>query len=297
MKYVWSLWTKPLREGTRSAWGHERHHLLSWVLSLETARRHGQRTALVTDRAGAELLVERLGLEFDEVSTELDGLADDDPEFWALGKVVAYSIQNEPFVHIDSDVYLWHPLPQRLVSAPLFAQCPEHFRYGESGYRCAEFERAVQRCGGWLPPELDGYTAVDGIFEAVSCGIFGANDLAFSRYYGRQALQLVRHPKNRRAWPLLEQRSWVSLVFEQYLLGVMIAYHRGRPNSSFSDIDIAYLFESFQDAARNAAHAGYTHLLADTKRNPRILGRLEQRIRADYPDYHARCAALAYDYG
>src|SRR5262249_3101899 len=42
---IWSFWSEPFRQ-QRSYWKSDRHHLLSWVLSLETARKHFHRTVL-----------------------------------------------------------------------------------------------------------------------------------------------------------------------------------------------------------------------------------------------------------
>jgi hypothetical protein len=76
------------------------------VLSWQTASQHYPNTCLITDSDGAKILVDQLGLQFASVSTVLDDLANEDPAWWSLGKLYAYSLQQEPFVHIDSDVYL-----------------------------------------------------------------------------------------------------------------------------------------------------------------------------------------------
>ena len=73
MHAVWSLWTKPLgRYG--SVWPSLVHYLFSWVLSVELARQHFSKTLLVTDDAGASLLLDGIGLQFDQVSLELNSL-------------------------------------------------------------------------------------------------------------------------------------------------------------------------------------------------------------------------------
>lgn len=69
MRAVWSLWTKPFREGRGRPWFSEKHHLLGWVLSVETASKHYSKTSLFTDDKGARMLVDSIGLEFDHVST------------------------------------------------------------------------------------------------------------------------------------------------------------------------------------------------------------------------------------
>jgi Family of unknown function (DUF6734) len=77
-----------------------------WRRSTDCARHHYPRTALVTDD-DARLLVDGLGLEFDSVSLALNELAGHDPSWWTAGKLVAISEQDEPFVHLDTDVFLW----------------------------------------------------------------------------------------------------------------------------------------------------------------------------------------------
>src|SRR5262249_40034698 len=125
MRAVWSFWTKPFVRREGSLWLSDYHALLSWVLSVETARRHYPDTSLVTDDEGTELLLDRLRLPFRHVSLELNHLRSQDADWWALGKLPAYRIQPPPFVHIDADVFLWRRLPARLESAAVFAQSPE----------------------------------------------------------------------------------------------------------------------------------------------------------------------------
>jgi hypothetical protein len=44
---------------------------------------------------------------------------------------------------------------------------------------------------------------------------------------------------------------------------------------------------------QRAAALGFTHLIADTKRDPNVMRRIEQRVRSDYPQHYARCIAVA----
>src|SRR5450432_369119 len=125
MRAVWSFWSKPFFASNGRVWREPIHHLLAWGLSHRLARQHYPETVLITDNAGKRLLVDQLGLELTHVSTELERLQSVDPGWWALGKLVAYGLQDQPFVHLDTDVFLWKPLPPRLVSAPVFSQCPE----------------------------------------------------------------------------------------------------------------------------------------------------------------------------
>ena len=125
MRAVWSFWSKPFRGEKGRSWQSPLHHLLAWGLSLRLARKHFPETMLVTDTPGKALLVDALGLSFTEVSTELDDFRHCDPGWWSLSKLVAYRAQTKPFIHLDTDVFLWKPLPAAMLAAPVFAQCPE----------------------------------------------------------------------------------------------------------------------------------------------------------------------------
>lgn len=288
MKAIWSFWSKPFLE-RRSFWRSDQHHWLSWILSTQLARKHFPRTALYTDDAGKEILVNELGLEFGEVSTCLNELAGDDPAFWCLGKILAYSVQEEPFVHLDSDVFLWNSLPDRLTAADVLAQNSEEFRVGEAFYRPEEFESAVQAMGGWVPREFAEYGPRDGMHRAFCCGIFGGCRVDFIRHYARQARRMAGESVNRPIWLAMPDRNPSNMLVEQYVLAACLDYHQRREDSPYAGVRIECLFNDFGDAFQRGDELGFTHLLGEAKQNSDILARLETRVRNDYPAYYERC--------
>lgn len=109
-----------------------------WSLSAWQARTvfpasEGYRMVLNTDPAGADLLIAKLGLPFDEV------VVDDLPKIpanlnflWSLSKLSTYQLlsgQGRPFLHLDYDFKFWRKPAAHILSAPAFAQlvypCPE----------------------------------------------------------------------------------------------------------------------------------------------------------------------------
>jgi hypothetical protein len=293
MRAVWSFWQAPYADYRAASWGSEKSHLLAWILSLETARRHYPATTLITDDAGAGLLVDGLGLEFDTVSLGLNVLEGYDPVWWSIGKLVAIAQQDEPFVHIDPDVFLWSPLPAELSAAPVFAQNPELFSWSGSYYRPDYLEHALSGVDEtWLPEEW-GWHATPGVAaRGECCGIVGGTRPDFLRHYARQALRIVNEPGNAARLRSLDHHVHpLTITVEQYLLAACVEHHRGRPGSPYRDVRIGYLFDSWSDAFddENAAEAGYTHLMADAKRAPEIAWRLDQRVRRDYPKRYERC--------
>lgn len=285
---IWSFWSKPFRL-QRSSWLSERHHLLSWVLSVQTARKHFARTALYTDAAGEAMIAKGIGLEFDEVSTCFNDLDGHNPDLWCLGKVQAYSLQKEPFIHIDSDVFMWKPLPDRLLGTQVLAQNSEAFPIHQQAYQPERLESVIRHLGGWLPEELAAYAPRGGMHQAFCCGLFGGCNLDFIRYYAEQALRFVEEPKNRNVWRHMLDRNALNMVFEQYFLAACLEYHRGRKGSPFAGVEIQCLFRDFSDAFQRAGQMGFTHLLGPAKQDPLILARLEKRVQTDYPAFYERC--------
>lgn len=292
MRAVWSFWHEPFAAHRAAAWGSEKSHLLAWVLSFETARRHVPRTALVTDNAGARLLMDGLGLEFDSVSLGLNALRGHDPAWWTVGKLAAIAEQEEPFVHLDADVFLWSKLPAALTGAPVLAQNPEAIVPGSTYYRPEAFEAALDgHSGAWLPEEWSWHRAPGAVPRGECCGIVGGTRVDFLRHYARQGLRLLREPGNWLGLASLPDRPALTITLEQYLLAACIEHHRGRAGSPYRDVSIEYLFASWAEAAceARAAEAGFTHLIADTKRSPDVAQRLERRVMRDYPERYERC--------
>jgi hypothetical protein len=268
--------------------------LLAWILSLETVRRHYPRTSLCTDDAGAELLIDGLGLEFAEVSTALNALDKADVEWWALGKIYAYELQREPFLHLDSDVFLWKRLPEHVESADVLAQNPEPFDSGASYYQPEALEEALRASGqGWLPQEWKWYRSDGRAQRGDCCGIFGGTRVDFIQHYAAQARRLIEHPANQQAWRKLPARRDQNTLFEQYLLAACLEHHRSQPGAGHAPVEIRYLFTSLEEAfsRQRAAEVGFTHFIAGAKKNAELTERLERRVQRDYPERYERCLA------
>jgi hypothetical protein len=295
MRAVWSFWSVPFRHAKGRAWPSPLHHLLSWGLSLRLARRHFPETVLITDTPGKTLLVDSLGLSFTHVSTELDEFRRCDPNWWSLGKLAAYRMQQQPFVHIDADVFLWKPLPPGMLSASVFAQCPEDHPPMDTWFRPEQVELAFARFGLSVPAEWEWSNSRSlQFFREANCGIIGGNRLDFIQYYASLAIDLMLNEAYAPAWGTLNDLSGYNILLEQYLLDACFEFHRFHPQSPFRGIHMRYLFPSQAEAfdQESAARVGYTHLLGDAKRDPYIARRLEERTRQEDADFYHHCLQL-----
>ena len=106
------------------------------------------------------------------------------------------------------------------------------------------------------------------------------------------AIHTIEHAANRCVWQTLTlDDDGRNILLEQYLLSACINYHNHYPDISHQPIAIEYLFASEADAfnAEKSAAAGYTHLIADTKKNESVANNLEQRVKKDYPEAFEKC--------
>ncbi|QXV56064.1 DUF6734 family protein [Amycolatopsis sp. TNS106] len=268
---VWSFWSVPYRRRHGRHWPSDFFHALSWILSFRLASRLFPTTALVTDDWGHELLVGRLRLPFDDISLTLNGLAGQDPSWWALGKLHAYREQREPFLHIDNDVFLWPGFPAQGLDGQVVAQNPEHAPASDAGYyRPTAAAAAIRSTGGFLPKEFSDYTG-----EAALCtGIVGGTAVPFLRRYADLAIRMVESAENQAAWRRLAPLEDYNLVVEQYLLGALCWGN--------DTTDVHCVFASQDDSYREADRR-FTHLIASAKSDARYMDRLAKRVKNNFP--------------
>ena len=286
MKAVMSFWTKPVSAQLGRA-QLSRRDAMMWALSSGLLKRHVARTQLVTDSAGARFLIDELALPFDEVSLALDPLAEADPAFWALGKLHAYSLQNEPWVHVDHDVFLLQPLPPALLARPVFAQCAETFELVHS--RNTPYSRNAEVFAAL--PDLPPYfrrLASRRVQSAANTGILGGNALEFLREYAETALAILRSGHNGEGIARLQNlNAWTggwALIFalEQWSLWAL-SVERG--------IGIAYRFPDtwyFPKTVEAAKRHGYLHLLGAMKEQPHWIAWVEEQVREQFPGTYER---------
>ena len=298
MNAVWSFWSKPYRAHYHHAWYSELHHLLAWVLSVQTARQHFEELHLYTDDAGARLLVDGIGLPFTRISTELNTLDACDPDWWALGKVQTYRLQTEPFIHLDADVFLWKPISEHLANADVFSQSIEPLGPQFAHYQPEQMEKLLAiKPGGWLPDEWRWFRQAGVPQHGECCGVLGGNHVDFIRHYADLAFRLVTDPANQFAWQHLRDKRQHMLSVEQYLLAACVDYHAMQPGSAYRGVALERFFVE-PGAPYNSVHqtrVGYTHLAGGIKHNESVARHLADQVRSDYPQEYKRCSAIAQE--
>lgn len=290
MKIVQTFWSGAATGPTvaiQAGWMGCEYHWMSWALScLQLTQLYGG-VELVTDERGKALLVDQLGLPYSKVHTILDErLQNYLPEFWSLAKIVSYAQQQEPFLHIDGDFFIWQKLPEHITQAEVVAQ---NLEINLSYYR--SHLNLLAKEWQHIHPLLQVQDLPDVIYSA-NAGIFGGQNIAFIQDYCKAAFAFL--DDNRADWHKAKVEQ-LNVIFEQYLLYYIAEYNK---------VPITYLMEpvdepSYADYGRfeDVPNVPLIHTMAGFKKIPFTCGHLARRLRYNYPDYYYRIIELCQQAG
>jgi len=187
-----------------------------------------------------------------------------------------YSLQEDHFLHLDFDVFLFSKLPDFIEQADVFAQSRERF---SNRYFYTE---------GVVLEELPYYKWVDPRplkeREATNVGIVGGKNTSFIREYAKDAMTLTTHPENKELHSNYSREDWarITVTQEQYFLNLK-AY--------LESVEITYLFDlDLQDEVTPEyvnIQEDYIHLM-DKKYNARYSRALRDYLEENYNEYYRR---------
>jgi len=263
-------------------WIHPESHLMSWALSSLTLREHYDNLTLYTDSEGYHVLVEQLDLPYTDVRVIYDTLPCS-AHHWAYAKVKTYSLQTEPFLHIDADVYIPQPISANLLQKPLIAQNRE---YGTSYYKSL-MDRLLAHQGIWIPSSLE-----EGLQKAsvssYNMGVFGGSDLDFIHRYCDEVFRFFK--ENRLTDPSSPYfNTNCNVIFEQVFFATMADNEKREVASLLGRTmrDEGYSRKEFCNL-RYFEETPFFHILGGHKRSNWISEMISKTLLRKYPDYYWR---------
>ena len=281
MRIVQTFWTaghNPLEYGF--GWPHAEYNLMSWALSCLSLREHYDEVVLYTDSAGKRILIDELHLPYTDVQVVFDDFPCL-PQHWALAKIKTYSLQTKPFLHVDGDIFVPHPLPEEVLAAPLIAQNRE---IGTVYYR--QMMNRVLSYPEILIPEFVQKPLSEESIASYNMGFFGGFDLEFIRSYCDKAFLFIE--ENRMNDPSERcSRVTCNIFFEQIFFAAL-ADGEGREVASVLGkpmIDKGYTRQEFCDLQHYETHP-FHHILNGHKRNREVLMALEHLMLRRAPELY-----------
>ena len=259
-------------------WPNAEFNLMSWALSCCSLCEHFKEVELYTDKRGYNVLIEKLQLPY----TKVHIIYDDDlclPQHWAYAKVKTYSMQEEPFLHVDGDMYFPKPISDEILSAQLIAQNRE---IGTVYYR-SMMNRILRHPEIHLPQCISDSLKKQEI-ASYNMGIFGGHDIAFIRDYCNQSFEFLS--SNHMNDPTkIYAREVCNILFEQVLFAVLADKEKrfvatiGRPVC-----DKGYTSYEFCNLT-DYENKNFFHILGGHKGSSAICYALERILLKHYPKY------------
>jgi hypothetical protein len=279
MRIVQTFWTAgrdPLKYSF--GWSHPEYNLMSWALSCLSLREHYDEVALYTDQEGYDVLINKMHLPYTEVLVVYDkNLCL--PQHWAYAKIKTYSMQTKPFLHVDGDVYLPHPIPEDVANAPLIAQNKE---IGTAYYRDMMYS-VLHNSNIQLPKCVQKGLQEDSI-SSYNMGVFGGNDLQFVKQYCNDVQEFIdiNGMNNSKS---INSRIECNIFFEQILFAALVEEKKKKVSNIIKHdmYDQCYTVSEFCNLY---AYNNYPllHLLGGHKRNMYVQKMLRHTFAYKYPE-------------
>jgi len=236
--------------------------LLMHKIACYFAKKHYGECHMLTDSRSKDLF-KNLGFSSVTVMEDIDSIPLEYGQMWALGKIMAIKEilkKQQPFLHLDYDVFLFKKLPEFIEKAEAFAQSPEPtnpiYELNTFYFHCKNkylLEGAKSQIGS-------------------NMGIFGGNNLTFFKNYSESSLNLILDKQNKELFTRTGEElgfggMWSrAIIAEQYYYNVASDYY---------NIPITYLFDYYRPNEEDCAKYGYTHLWG-AKDNPHWQNQIRQ---------------------
>lgn len=276
MKVIQSFWTGQ-QESTKNTfgWNAPEYHWLGWILSANQLSKYYD-VELYTDKLGYHYLIECLNLPYSKVHVILDELNHYKSNLWALPKIKAYSLQKEPFLHVDGDVFIWEAFPDQLLKQKLITQNLEV----TTNYYQSIWEIIAPNLS-YLPEEMMPYVSGREKY-ACNMGIVGGTDIEFFQKYTQKSFEFV----DRNTESIPEDAMMNFNVFFEQVLFYLMAKKEGIPTSYLiNEVSEDNGYKGFGDFNKVPHEKTYLHLLGHYKRDHKVCTMLKDYVLRYYPEY------------
>ncbi len=287
MKIIQTYWSKPINDQNSKkdvfgrfagGWLSEKHHYISWALSCLKLKQFYDDVELYTDTKGKEILIDKLKLPYSKVHVCLDHFDYLPSSLWAIPKMYTYSLQDEPFLHVDGDVYIWEPFPVLFSDAYLIAQ---HFEDNYHFYIDAlDFVFAYAK---QIPPSIKKFDWRTKGIQSVNAGILGGKDIGFIKEYCRQAFAFLRRNEG-----IIhnENASKINFVIEQYLFFRLAKSRKTEINFLLTSLsqDYSDLMQFHYIPYKQT----FIHLVGSGKQNANACKMISFHLQSEFPSFYKR---------
>ena len=288
MKIVQTYWTKPMFQKSgdlynrlQGGWPSLKYALCAMVYSCLSIKKYYPNIELVTDTYGYKLLIEEFGLPYTKVDLSLNNF-DADPNLWALAKVYSYSLQDEPFIHVDNDIFIWSKFPERIEKASLCCQNLENLSL--------DYQEGLNIIENHIPQKFNMFNEFinnNNLMNlyAINAGILGGNDIDFIKTYSQNVLDFYNCQTDKFS-SIGEKIGLLNIILEQLSFG-LLAQKKGIKIEYLKHIiDFDELINDIIDIYSAPIRTKYVHCLGNIKKDILVAQQIEFHLKSQYPNYY-----------
>jgi hypothetical protein len=283
MKIIQSFWSGNQQDiNNNYGWYNARFNWISWILSCNQLLKFHKDVELFTDGFGYEILIEKLQLPCTKIHVVLDELNHYHKDLWAIAKIKTFQLQNEPFLHVDGDVFVWESLTDKFQKSELITQNLEI----TTDYYGSMWNEIAPNLS-FLLKEMNNYHNKKSNL-ACNMGIIGGNDINFFKEYTKKSFEFV--DKNNSSWSNINSFNF-NVFFEQVLFHEMAKEENKKIDFLFEEVSEDNAYVGFGDFHK-VPNKKYLHLLGVYKRNGSMCKAMEVYTMKYYPESYSKFAEL-----
>ena len=276
MKIIQTFWSGSEDISENSfGWVSPKFHAIGWSLSVILLNKFYD-VELFTDQKGYDFFIKKLKLPFFKTHIILDKLNEFHKNFWALPKIMTYSLQNEGFLHVDGDVFIFEPFSKNLLESSIISQ---NLEITTEYYQ--EIWDEIFPYLNFIPLEMYDYINKKSNY-ACNMGIFGGNNVEFIKNYSIKSFQFAEKNKD------LPQKVYggnFNIFFEQVLLFELLKKEGLESTFLIDEIPADNEYIGFGNFDEVPTKRTYLHLLGNYKRNYHVCKLMEIFFLVNYPSY------------
>lgn len=274
VKALYTFWSKPLRENLARCHS-EKNFIMMFIYSMLWSAKWFDKVELNTDNYGYNIF-RSFETEKIKIKNTLNNFEDlDSYLFWAYPKIFSLTLQDEPFIHIDGDIFIFRKLKDTLFSGDF------GFQNLEETYFKRTYEKIVKFCDSVLKTKPIEWNP--NLNSSINCGLMYFKNPEDAKYFHDQIkkyfidLDQEIADKIKKELKEIIKTTYVTypLVFEQYYLNCLLR-----------EKEVNYLLDLEQVKKEEQGELtiqGYVHLIED-KNNPIYLNNIELRFQLEFPD-------------
>lgn len=278
MKYIHSLWSDPYKKYENGLFefnsqSFATRNFIYFFLSALLIKKLGHTIDLYCDKESYELYS---NIPYDNIN--IVNFNDDniDPQYWIWSKIKTQKLINEPYIHIDGDVFFFEDIIKNNLKNEKFI------------VQSIENEETMKWC--FFDTYLKDINIIASIIsdkniewykygmQAYNCGVIGFNDMSLKNIYITKMEEIL---KNLDVSSKLYRYNPIFMVIEQAMLYYLMKENNEKPFEVLKYEDIIK-FDCDYDLL--GKKMGYAHLLGHVKDKPETAKKVKNKLFKLFPE-------------